>query len=54
VVVDPDFERVRVESDRGIAQGSALECQEPWDPLDGAKKTAELELNATTNLEGGK
>jgi hypothetical protein len=54
MVVDPDFERVRVESDRGIAQGSALECQEPWDPLDGAKKTAEFTLDATTNLEGGK
>jgi hypothetical protein len=54
MVVNPDFERVRVESDRGISQGSALECQEPWDPLDGAKKTAEFTLDATTNLDGGK
>ncbi len=54
VVVDPNFEQGQVESDCGIAQGSALECQEPWDPSDGAKKTAELDPDATTNLEGGK
>jgi hypothetical protein len=53
MVVDPDGEGVRVESDRWIAKKSTLVCQEPWSPLEGTKETAEFILYATTNLEGG-
>jgi len=54
MVVDPDGEGVRVESDCWIAKKSTLVCQEPWSPLEGTKETAECVLDATTNLEGGK
>jgi len=54
VVVDPNGERVQVESDRWTAKKSTLVCQEPWSPLEGTKETAEFVLDATTNLEGGK
>ena len=53
VVVDPDGKRVQVEFDRWIAKKSTLECQEPRSPLEGTEETAELILDATTNLEGG-